>query len=478
MNRKQFLLTAKDEDYPNLKMSQRIGEFFLYLGKDSNYCFVNKTNSEFHLLGEIFDWENIEFTNKKILDNISMAQNIEETLTVCDRYCGQFIVIVRFNDKIFIFNDATAQKEVYYDDKFTCFGSQPRLLGFSINLLKHSDKNAKEYYDSRIFEKKKLFIGKSTHKKNIFHLMPNHFLDIKKKHSCRFFPSEVIEKKPLEYVAKKSSKILKGCIEAISKRNKIKMAVTGGYDSRVLFLASLEVECEYYVSRHSNMDDSHHDIAIPKRLTQYFGKKFVIENDKINNESFKNEDYINDIDFPRFLNVTNNDNEFIYINGNISEIARNYYGYHKNATAEDLCFISGNLKSGFVIEQYRSWLENKSIFKKYGYNYLDMFYWEEKMGNWAAKSKTESIALDRDVISPFNSRELLRLLLSTKRKYRDSHLNRLYNLIIYELSEKNEEIAKIPINQCRKQTLIKLMKYFKLYNLYRYIGVKTRKLKL
>jgi hypothetical protein len=458
-------------------MSQRIGRYYLYLGKDCDYNFVNNNNGEFHLLGSIYDWETPKFTNKQILQEISQVQNIEYLLKMSDKYCGIFILIVKFHDQIFIFNDATAQKEVYYDSEFTCFGSQPKLLGQSVRLLEHNDKDATYYYKSPIFKKKKLFVNESTHKRNVFHLMPNYILNVTMKSRHRFFPSAVLKEKPLEYVAEKSSKILKGYITAIAKRNKIKMAVTGGYDSRVLFLASLDVECEYYVSKHPYMDVSHHDIVISKRLTHYYGKKILIENDKINNESIKDENYINDIDFPRFLNINKSNNKFVYINGNISEIARNYFGYLKNATAEDLCFLSGNLRLNFAIEQYRAWLKNKPIFKKYGYNYLDMFYWEEKMGNWAAKSKTETIALGLDVISPFNSRQLLSLLLSTNRKYRDSHFNHLYNMIIYKLSRKDEKIMKIPINPSIKQSIIRLMKYFKIYNMYRYIGIKTRVLK-
>jgi len=98
------------------------------------------------------------------------------------------------------------------------------------------------------------------------------------------------------------------------------------------------------------------------------------------------------------------------------------------------------------------------------------------MGNWQAKSKTEAHALDRNVLSPFNSRKLLKLLLSTKRKDRVSHFNRLYDLMIYELSGKDNEIMKIPINPSRKKTIIGLMKYFKIYNLSKYIKVKIRKL--
>lgn len=477
MNRNQFLLTKNKGNFPNLDETQQIGDYFLYLGKDSEYCYVKNENGEFHLLGSMYDWESTQHSNIQILENISREKVLKEILKMVDNYCGEFVLIMKLFGELFIANDASGQKEVYYDNEFSSFGTQPKLLGLATNLVEHISEDAKEYYNSQIFKEKCFFVGNTTHKRNIYHLLPNHFLSIKEKNTQRFFPCQTLEKNSLEYVAQKSSEMLKGYISAISKRNKLKIAVTGGYDSRLLFLASLNIECEYFVSKYPYMNDSHHDILIPKRLTSYFDKDLIIEVDEnLILKTLTNTDYINDIDFPRFLNLKKYTNDVIYINGNISETARNYFGYLRNATAGDLCFLSGNSTSDFATKQYSSWLKNKSVFEKYGYHYLDMFYWEEKMGNWAAKFKTESHALDINFISPFNSRDLLKLLLSTKRKSRDSHFNRLYDLIIYELSGKDNNMAKIDINPCRKQKIIRLMKYFRIYNLYRYVGIKTKTL--
>jgi hypothetical protein len=115
------------------------------------------------------------------------------------------------------------------------------------------------------------------------------------------------------------------------------------------------------------------------------------------------------------------------------------------------------------------------LFHNNGYHVLDMFYWEEKMGNWAAKAKTEANALGQNLISPFNSTELLTILLCTRRSHRDSHKNKLYNRIA-ELME--PKAIGIPINPCRKQKVITTMKALRIYNLYRYLGVKLQLLKL
>ena len=55
------------------------------------------------------------------------------------------------------------------------------------------------------------------------------------------------------------------------------LPLTAGFDSRLLFLSSLDINCEYYVSQHKWMNDSHPDIIISKQLTSLFGKKLVIK---------------------------------------------------------------------------------------------------------------------------------------------------------------------------------------------------------
>ncbi|WOC39927.1 hypothetical protein [Polaribacter sp. HL-MS24] len=476
MYRKQFLLTDKKLSHPNLEHKQTIENYFLYLGVDSKYEFIKTECSEFHLLGSVYDWENPEFTNKQILQKISENTAIDNIISNTDIYCGAFVLIVKLFDTIYIFNDASGQKEIYYDDNFRSFGTQPKLLSLSIEPEEHTDADAIAFYQSKTFYKKCLFVRNTTHKKNIFHLMPNHLLKVKDKIVFRFFPNQKIKELPNREIIKRSAEMLKGYISSLAFRNKLKMAVTGGYDSRVLFLSSLNVDCEYFISKHWNMNNSHHDIDIPKKITAHYNKSFTIEDDKIcTTSSKKNTAYINDIDFPRFLKMTTKNKEkYIFVNGNISEISRNYYGYYKRATAKDLCFLEGYSNLTFAINQYFEWLKDKELFKKNGYHYLDMFYWEEKMGNWAAKSKTESHALGKDIVSPFNSRALLNLLLSSKRRYRDSHFNKLYDLLISELSEGDLKIIKMPINPCRKQTIIRFMKSLKIYNFYKYIVLNSK----
>ncbi len=247
MRRKQFLLTTKEVGFLG-GTTARVKAYNLFLGEDLNHTISVNHNVELHLLGVLHDWENPHLSNQENLDSIAQCDTIKEILSASDKYSGEFVIIVSINDDLYVFNDCCGQMEIYYDEAFSSFGTQPRLIGEVVDLIDHTDVSTIEYYQSQVFIKKCLFVGESTHKKNIFHLLPNHLLDLNLKKSQRFFPVKRIESNPLEYVSKRVSKMLKGYIASLANRSELRMAVTGGYDSRLLFLASLDVDCTYYVS--------------------------------------------------------------------------------------------------------------------------------------------------------------------------------------------------------------------------------------
>jgi hypothetical protein len=101
MNRKQFLLTKNKKNYINLEETHSIGEYDLYLGKDSEYCYLKSENRELHLIGSMYDWENPQFSNKQILQIIFQNQRLEDVLRTSDKYCGEFVLIAKLQDEIF-----------------------------------------------------------------------------------------------------------------------------------------------------------------------------------------------------------------------------------------------------------------------------------------------------------------------------------------------------------------------------------------
>ncbi len=470
--RRQFLLTSNN----NLEMPWKkfdILNYHLFCHPDLEYEYSKNENIEIHLLGFLFDYDFPELTNKQILNSLSQTRNLDQFINRLSRYSGHYAIIYKSKNEIFLMNDACAQYEIYYDSEFSAFGSQPKLLTKVVNIIPHSEKYAAAFYSSEVFLSSKLFIGETTHSANIKHLLPNHYIDIIGAKVIRYFPNKMIDTIPTKVAAKTAIKMLKGYLKAASLRYNLIMGVTGGYDSRVLFLSSINIPCKYYVTQLPDMPENHDDILIPKKLTKLFNKNLKIIPSNVT--SNPDTDYIqqSSIDYPRILDLSESDfKEHVLINGNISEIARNRYGYYKNISSEDLVFIVGYGDNKFVIKEYAKWISNNSNnFRKFGYNILDMFYWEDRMAIWAAKTKTEMSARGFIVYSPFCSNELLVTLLSTPRKKRDFIYNKLYFEIFKALSP---QAAKIPVNPSWQNMVKRIFNIFKLYNLYRMLGLKYR----
>ena len=467
--RRQFLLT-RQISFNFAWKRKKIQEFNLYNHPELEFTYSKFAGKELVMLGSMYDWEKPSQTNQQLLDMLVRIDYVERFLAALSKYAGQYVILYRDRNNFLLLNDACAQHEVYYDTSFTTFGSQPKLICEVIEYEPHISQEAVEFYSSREFLSKKLFVGETTHHGNIKHLLPNHYIDLNKKATVRYFPSEPIDKLSIKEVAPKACQMLKGYIKALAMRKKIAIAVTGGYDSRVLFLASLDEDCKYFVLRHKNMDAKHYDITVPQRLTKMHGKAFEIIPDT---ETFEN--VSDSVDFTRdIIRQGKYFEDHIYLNGSISEIARNFYGFNKMVSANDLAFINGYYRNTHVVGIYGQWLENAALFQKNGYNVLDMFYWEERMGIMVAKEKTIMNALGMEVFSPFCSRDLLVLLLSTPRKDRDKHLNKLYGAILLELSP---NALKVPINPCLKLDVIRVMTRLKIYSMYRNLGLKYRYLR-
>lgn len=477
MFRKQFLLTSKDISSFDGFDTIKIGTYYLHHHIDLRVSTVKTKDIEVYLLGSLYSWEHPALKDSEILNSIS-GSNLNDFLVEISQFYGEYVIIYKDQKEFVLFNDACAQNEIYYDKNFEAFGTQPKIINAAIPHEPHSNIDAINYYESNHFKKKRLFVGDTTHVNNVKHLLANHYINVYAKTVKRFFPVLKKEELPLDVVAKKASKIIKGYLEAISQRHDIILPVTGGYDSRILFLASQEVTgtCKYFVSKHSHMDAKHNDITIPKKLTALYNKEFlVIEEIDTPQQAFKKE-YIDSIDFPRYITISSlakPDN--VLLNANISEVSSCLLGYHKKITPVDLAVLKDHSPALFPINQYKNWLKritNQTALLNY--NILDLFYWEEFESNWVAKLKTEGNAIDVTVMSPFNSRYLLNLMLSVKRSQRGVFNNRLYDRIIFYLSNNNKVVLNLPINPDLKTKIYRLMSKLGVLNTYQTYKLKKK----
>jgi hypothetical protein len=146
-------------------------------------------------------------------------------------------------------------------------------------------------------------------------------------------------------------------------------------------------------------------------------------------------------------------------------------------TAKTLNIVNFFKPNPFITKEYSKCLKrNKKALKRLKYNILDVFLWEQFMGIVHGKAKSQNKALGVTVMSPYNSRLLLDIMLSVNRTQRDRLDNELYNEIIAHLSNNNEAVIKLPINPSASKNKYLKIKKLKLHKVYSTIKITIKSL--
>ncbi len=321
---------------------------------------MSNGDKELVLLGYFFDYRIPKRTNKDILNLLLGCNSFAELLDEVDECSGRFVLIFKTELELKLIHDAGGQHEVYFDTTFSVFGSQPKLIEKVIIGEELTDPDSLEFYQSADFFKLKTFVGDSTHRANIKHLLPNHFIDIRGKSVHRFFPLIPIKKSTIREVVPKAIEMLQGFIKAAALRYPVELGVTSGYDSRILFLASRDLTFERYVNRNKEPDNPI-DVKYAILLGKAHGISIEVR-ERGGEIDDAREIYEASINFPRFRQLRIRPSSRMIINGHLSEIARNFFGYKKNVTGVDFTQMYLFHGSPYAAGVFDSWINtHKSL---------------------------------------------------------------------------------------------------------------------
>jgi hypothetical protein len=260
------------------------------------------------------------------------------------------------------------------------------------------------------------------------HLLPNHYLDINTRESCRYWPNEPLKRLDLEEAVAKSCAFLQGIMQAIVHRHSVMMAVTAGTDSRTLLAASRGVHDKiYYFINNQGLGHNHPDISVPKQMFASIGVPFNVHDvpkevdDEFRQIFLRNNFFATERILPTIYNVYfKNHSQKVNILG-IGEIGRTRYGKEPEDLNSYLIAYKLGYKEScrYAIRQGDEILaELLPVGRKFGINVLTLLYWEQMMGNWGTVGNSESdIAIEE--IDPYDSHLLYEVLLGVEGKYTD-----------------------------------------------------------
>ena len=465
--RQQFIIgprnVKKFTTWKNLKISETL---FITSHPDLSILHISNAEESLTLIGYLIDskkpqQKNSEILNRLLLKNTTFRNLISSTYDLC----GNWVLISKKNKEIILFHDCTGAKSVYYSDsdKFDelWIASQPRLIALVMDVKE--DKNAIDFI---VTQKSKTedywWPGEKSPYSDIKALIPNHYFDIQKRQKFRYWPDQELAELNENDAVDKISMRLKGIMLAASNRFDLALALSSGLDSRVMLAASKDIRDKIcvYNGKRPEMPYIHPDVIIPKRLTKKMNMEyhFIPQTKNINEEFYKAYQMNAPYPFSQIINGLESelnyfDRRKVGATGNILETGRFFYKIFDPAehipTGEYLAKITKMKDSPFAVEAFDDWF--KSIDDVYNLNIYDLFYWEQRCGRWLSNNCLVFSMAWKEVLFPFNCRNLLIDILSV------SGIQRMpteYQFYLKLIKNMWPEILKEPINPKMKLGLI------------------------
>lgn len=484
MYRNQYIISHKSKtiQVPGL-IPVNFEDLVIYAHRTLNVTVAGRGSVKISLIGFIIDPSDPEASNDRIVSNlVAECPKYEKFLQAIECFTGRYVLIYKNELSFIIAGDACHLRQIYYgriNDSIVCTSS-PKLFLDAFNIEPSiSTEKMEILHDRNFIKNESIWFGDESIDTRLKKLLPNHYLDLSEIQSKRIpvlsLSTFANEEQILEYVAI----VLRNTYKSLAGKYKLLQPLTAGWDSRILLAASRDQmdSISYYVFDESSGTDP--DAWIPSRLGKKFDLDFRILQPGILRDGFISE-YKKEHIYPRILAKTthiqhhydsNYDQNVLNVNGNGAEIARCYYGYTSVKITPDIIFTFAesaiNGKFPYFRIKLKEWYDEALQYSlDSGIPMMDLFYWEQRMGNWHALWPFEQdLALEE--ISPFNNRALLKALFLIKPEQR---IAPRYLFITRLIEYLWKDVLSEPINPDEKI----LPEYFKSNTIIRYIGVKAK----
>lgn len=449
--RRQFVLATRSvngldgrEGWAELVLGDRL---VLTVHPDLEMHHLSRGDFTLVLLGYLFDPLRPELTNAECFRNLARGGECPTFAEVVQRTAslgGRWLLLYKNRGELKLFNDPFGSRQTFYHvngaEKWCA--SQPHVIAQQLNLPRSMDPDLLGFVSAPLFaETENRWVGDGTLYEGITHLLPNHYLDLAAGSAVRYWPSRKFEHLPLEQAAVSISNLLKGLLASASRRQPLLLAVTAGWDSRVLLAVSRDWRSRiyYFTQQFGAMTDAHADLTTPARLLKRLGVKHHINRCPEDvDPAFKEMVYRNvstiqsETKIPLYYDFYQHHSGSLNVSGNGSEIGRNYLRFPANPrNGEELADSFGRKEDPYATRCLQRWLEKtQPVADQCELDINDLFYWEQRwMGNWGASWNADlDIAIEE--FMPFNCRAIMELFLSTDKKCRRYKTPAIHRAII------------------------------------------------
>jgi hypothetical protein len=375
------------------------------------------------LLGFLLDPNNPDYDNDRIVSDLLLKSNNFNDITQSTHSLGGKWILIYFSETegLNIVNDIVGSRQVYFTqfENETWAASQPHVLAKLCGKPLSNNPDIEDYVSSDQFKfTERAWIGNESRYQDVYHLLPNKYLNCATATPIRFWPVNRIKKQTLGQVVPIISNNLQGIIVSANNRFKLLLAVSAGWDSRVLLAASKGVinDCYCFIQKFDSMSKSHPDIDIPNKLSKKLKFNFNVREAINYSEDFESI-LIKSVDIPQsenkrvlYYDFFSEFKDEVNISGVVGELCRSRYGDKREVSAKKLAAIFGRDDSIYAVQMAQNWLDEieSNNVEETGVSIWDLFYWEQFIGNWGVAGQASSdIAIEE--FFPFNCRNIIEL---------------------------------------------------------------------
>lgn len=460
--RRQFILGASPQ--PEIPWPHRsVGGLYSLQYHPDLTCIQaeRRGNIELTLIGDIVDPRKVEASNLAILQRFQDEMRCAKDLVNLTRqFGGRWLIIADDGHTTIVHNDACGLRSAFYCsdmDLGPACGSQAELI--AAGRLTPDARAESEFLSSDYVRRDPewWWPGDTCAYQQIKRLLPNHYLDFRNQTAHRFWPVRSLERISPDEAVIKASELLRGLVEAAARRFPLALPLTAGFDSRVILAASRGVARDLfcYTIKMPHLSQSDPDIFIPSRLLRKLGLKHHVVpasspitapfSELLKNNVNPSHEVAGGM-AEALLRCYPND--AVCLTGHAVEIARcGYYwracDHPKDVTVPLLARLAGMHGDPFALDAFEEWLRGAlEGVSGTGLPLLDLFYWEQRVGSWAASGAAQWDVF-QERFPPFGCRELQELLLGVDPSWREHPDYRLFVGVAKRLWP---EVLSEPIN--------------------------------
>lgn len=387
---------------------------------------------------------------------------VDDLVRTTETLGGRWVLIADDGARVWLFHDAIGLRQVFFSDpelvgSIWC-ASQPSLLAETLGLSRDPETET-AYAHSTVYSEdpEHTWPGDTCVYGEIRHLLPNHRLDLNTGACLRYWPDRPIGRRSLEDGVESAAALLTALIRGAARRFPLALAMTAGWDTRLILAASRSVASDLYyytLYRADNQPDvttaprllarlnlTHHMVRFPDRMDPEFEAIYKRNVTEAHDFWGRMANALFDVYPEGRVSVT----------GNAAEIVRRAFRLPPGEavtgrsiapfTSEAHRFRERLETNRYVVAAWDRWLEG--LGDLHGVDVLDLFYWEHRGGNFSAAGESEWDIV-QEAFTPYNCRTLLTTMLSVDESHRELYEPELYRLLIRKLWP---EVLREPINE-------------------------------